>query len=60
MDILALAAKEKPDLYRLLLSFPEDLPDLSTHRPPDGNIRPEGVKQSYFAQQQRGELPETY
>ena len=42
------------------MGFPEDLPDLSELRPPDGNSRPEGVAQSYSALRERGELPETY
>ncbi|MCY2988962.1 MAG: hypothetical protein NTY19_13985 [Planctomycetota bacterium] len=42
------------------MGFPEDLPDLSRLRPPEGNSRLDGVEQSYFAQRQRGELPETY
>ena len=39
---------------------PDDLPDLSRLCPPGGNSRLDGVEQSYFAQRQRGELPETY
>lgn len=40
--------------------FPTDLPDLSTLRPPGGNDRPAGVAESFFAQRQRGELPNYY
>ena len=43
-----------------LLGFPSDLPDLARLRPPDGNLRPDGLSTSCFARQQRGELPEVY
>ncbi len=42
------------------LAYPDDLPDLSALRPPDGNTRPGGVAQSAFARRERGELPATY
>jgi hypothetical protein len=58
--IIELAARYDPDLYRQLLRFPDDLPDLSRLRPPAGNERPEGIEHSYFAMRQRGELPATY
>lgn len=48
-----------PELVRLLLSYPDDLPDLVALRPP-GNTRPAGLAQSYLALRQRGELPEGY
>lgn len=57
---MELAAEDSRDQYVQLMGFPDDLPDLSRLRPPEGNSRPEGVQQSYFAQRQRGELPETY
>jgi HNH endonuclease len=60
IEIVALARRYQPVLYKQLLSFPDDLPDLSTLLPPDGNTRPEGVATSYFAQQKNSTLPETY
>jgi hypothetical protein len=60
MRNLELAAEADPVHYRRLLGFPEDLPNLSALRPPDGNSRPKGIEQSYFAQRERRELPETY
>ena len=57
---MELAAEHSRDQYVQLMGFPDDLPDLSRLRPPVGNSRPEGIEQSYFAQRQRGELPETY
>jgi len=60
MRNLELAAVHSPSHYARLMGFPEELPDLSELRPPDGNSRPEGVAQSYFALRERGELPETY
>jgi hypothetical protein len=58
--IVALARQHDPALYQQLLAFPDDLPNLASLRPPGGNSRPEGIEQSYFAQQQRGELAATY
>jgi hypothetical protein len=60
IDILALAARHSPELYHRLLAYPDDLPDLSSLRPPDGNTRPDGVAGSHFQQRQRGTLPATY
>ena len=60
IDILRLAAACDPNLYRRLLKFPDDLPDLSSLKPPGGNTRPEGIERSYFQQRERGELPEIY
>jgi hypothetical protein len=42
------------------MGFPEDLPDLAALRPPGGNSRPAGAEGCYFAQRQRGEIPEVY
>ncbi|ETX07882.1 MAG: hypothetical protein ETSY2_08600 [Candidatus Entotheonella gemina] len=42
------------------MKYPDDLPDLARLRPPFGNTRPTGIWQSYFAQREHGELPETY
>ena len=41
-----------------MMGFPDDLPRLN--RSPPVNARPEGVQQSWYAKQQRGELPEVY
>jgi len=60
MGIIALAGRHDPALYRRLLGYPADLPDLAGLRPPGGNTKPEGVEQSYFARRQSGILPETY
>jgi hypothetical protein len=60
MEIVRLARAFNPDLYRRLMGFPDDLPDLSRLSPPGGNSRPNGVEQSYLIQRQRGTLPATY
>jgi hypothetical protein len=44
---------------RRWFGYPDDLPDLDS-RTPEGNDRPEGIAQSHFERQKRGELPETY
>ncbi len=59
MRNIELAAEYDPDQYRRLMSYPDDLPDLSRLRPPE-NTRPEGIRDSYRARRDRGELEETY
>ncbi len=59
IGIIALSREYKPELYRRLMGFPDELPNLSTLRPSD-NSKPEGVEQSCYARRARGELPETY
>ena len=46
-------------LYRMLLGFPDDLPDLTRLRPAT-NVKPKGIGQSFHAQRQRGVLPDAY
>jgi hypothetical protein len=58
--IVRLAALHDPQLFRRVLGYPADLPNLSRLRPPQGNGRPEGIAQSHFARRQRGELPDSY
>jgi hypothetical protein len=58
--IVAMAERHAPDLYRRLMGFPADLPDLVVLRPPNDNTRPDGVAASYHQQRERGELPATY
>lgn len=60
LEIVAMAYRFVPDLYHRLMGYPDDLPDLSRMRPPNGNTRPAGVSQSHFARRERGELPTTY
>jgi hypothetical protein len=60
LEIVALAAREDPDLYRKLMGLPNDLPNLARLRPPGGNSRPEGMEQSYYVQKEKAILPETY
>lgn len=59
MRIVDLAKERDADLYKQLTGFPEDLPDLGRLRPPN-NSRPEGIEISWYAKQQRGQLPESY
>jgi hypothetical protein len=60
IGIVALAANGNPELYRKLMGFPNDLPDLQKLKPPDGNLRLGGIAASFYARRERGELPETY
>ncbi len=60
LGIVALAKEHDPALWRRLMGYPIDLPDLEALRPPGGNVRPEGVRESSFALKLRGELPEVY
>lgn len=58
--IVDLAREHDPELFRNLLAYPDDLPDLSCLRPPGGNAKPEGVADSHFERRRRGELPPIY
>jgi hypothetical protein len=60
IGIIALAAKADVDLHRRLMTFPDDLPDLESLKPPGGNSRPEGVASSFFVRRRRGELEDSY
>lgn len=60
LGITRLAKQYDPVLYRRLLGYPDDLPDLSRLRPPGGNTRPDGIEASFFRMRQQGELPATY
>jgi hypothetical protein len=60
LSLIALAKAHDPELYRQLMGYPDDLPDLSVLRPPGGNSRPGGVNLSAFALRAAGTLPETY
>ncbi len=54
---------DDPEMHELFLNyfaFPQELPDLSRRNPPDGNTKPDGVKNSYNEQRQLNTLPETY
>ena len=46
-------------LYRMLLGFPNDLPDLTRLRPAS-NSKPKGIEQSFHARRSRRVLPEIY
>ncbi len=54
-----LAAEHDEQLFRQLMSYPDDLPDLSTLDAPS-NAKPDGVEQSYCARRERNELSDTY
>jgi len=47
-------------LLREILSYPEVLPNLAALRPPAGNVRPNGIRDSFFERRRRGDLDQTY
>jgi hypothetical protein len=54
---------ENEDVHTLFLDrfgYPDDLPDLSGHKPPGGNERQNGIYESHFARKQRNALPDVY
>jgi hypothetical protein len=55
-----LADNGKEETLLLWLSYPENLPDLIRLRPPKGNKKPEGIRESHYARRFRGELPKMY
>lgn len=56
IGILANIKRSKPELYRDIMGYPSNLPNLSKCRPPL-NTRPNGIEQSWFERKNRGELP---
>lgn len=60
IEIVALAREHQPALYRDLMAYPAELPDLSRLKPPRGNGNSSGIVSSAFVRRKRGELPETY
>jgi hypothetical protein len=58
IGILRNVAKYDPDLYRAMLSFPSDLPDLTKCIPPGGNTKPNSETNCWHAQRSKGTLPE--
>jgi len=59
-QIIQLAYIHKRELFRKLMSFPDDLPNLTRLKPPHGNLKPGGLEQSHFRRKERGTLPEFY
>lgn len=57
--IVELARERDPGLYRQLVGYPDDLPDLARLRPP-ANTKPESVRFSCHARRHREELPDAY
>lgn len=58
-----LQRRQGPEYERILrriLSFPDDLPNLRSKRPPGRNSRPDGISLSCFERRKRGQLPEVY
>jgi hypothetical protein len=55
LKVLALAARHDRVLFEELMGYPWDLPDLSRLKPPEGNRRPDGVKDSFHARRERSE-----
>ena len=51
---------EDPKYLLSLFGYPLDLPDLSTYKPPKGNLRPDGIKTSHYVRSQQKKLPHYY
>jgi len=60
MKVLRALATHAQLEFQRLMSFPADLADLSTLRPPAGNSRPAGILESCYARRMHGELPTIY
>ncbi len=58
MRILSVLAEHDREEFQRRMGFPADLPNLAKRR--CTNNRPEGIKESYHARRQRGELPVVY
>lgn len=57
--VVQLAQEDDEELYRTLLGYPDELPDLS-RLAPESNSKPDGINQSFYARRVRGELPDVY
>lgn len=60
IKIIELAKLHDPELLQELMGYPTDLPALGVLRPPKGNSRPDGITESHFELNKRGELTATY
>lgn len=60
LEALAIFARIDVEEWKKWMSFPQDLPNLRTKKPPMGNDRPEGIVASCYERRQRGELPDWY
>jgi hypothetical protein len=60
LKTLRVLAVKDWETFVLWMGYPTDLPALSELRPPQGNTRPNGIDNSFFARRSRGELEETY
>ena len=60
LEVISLAHEKDAAMHSRLMGFPDDLPDLARRRPPGGNSRPEGIRESCHARRIRKELPDTY
>jgi len=64
LEILQTLGDLRQDAQRRILrryfGFPSNLPRLTTLRPPGGNLRPEGIADSYYERRRKGRLPEFY
>lgn len=59
MRIIDICQENDPVLYASLMSYPDDMPDLSTLTPPN-NTQPDGIECSYYAQRAGGRLPDGF
>ena len=59
IQVLKLARSVEPHLYRELLGFPDDLPNLATLRPQTNSL-PLGISESWYAMRAANNLPETF
>lgn len=60
LAILRNLARTNMPLWKTMMAFPSELPNLRMKAPPGGNDRPEGVGESCYERRIRGELPEWY
>lgn len=59
IQVLELARSVETLLFRELLGFPDDLPNLATLRPPT-NSRPQGIHESWYSLRSINKMPETF
>jgi hypothetical protein len=57
---LSILAKVDLNLWKSLMGFPKNLHNLHAKKPPLGNDRPAGIRDSCDERRLRGELPDWY
>ncbi len=59
IEVIRLLKERGDSIWNRVLGFPTALPNLASLRPPQGNMRPAGLRTAYSEVRDQGKLPET-